>query len=66
MSYMEEYDFWLKDDYFDKDTKKELEAILGYIVSFRTTRGRSRRGSTRSWSSAPEDCAALSAREPTG
>lgn len=27
MSYMEEYDFWLKDDYFDQDTKKELEAI---------------------------------------
>ena len=24
MSYMEEYDFWLKDDYFDQDTKKEI------------------------------------------
>ena len=27
MSYMDEYRFWLEDDYFDQDTKKELEAI---------------------------------------
>ncbi|MDE6014723.1 MAG: phospho-sugar mutase [Acetatifactor sp.] len=27
MGYMEEYKFWLEDDYFDPDTKKELEAI---------------------------------------
>lgn len=27
MGYMEEYKFWLEDDYFDRDTKKELEAI---------------------------------------
>lgn len=27
MGYMEEYKFWLEDDYFDADTKKELEAI---------------------------------------
>lgn len=29
MSYMEEYRFWLEDDYFDQNTKKELEAIGG-------------------------------------
>lgn len=29
MSYMDEYRFWLEDDYFDQDTKKELEAISG-------------------------------------
>ena len=29
MSYMDEYLFWLEDDYFDQDTKKELEAISG-------------------------------------
>ncbi len=27
MGYMEEYKFWLEDDYFDPDTRKELEAI---------------------------------------
>ena len=27
MSFMEEYDFWLKDDYFDQGTKEELLAI---------------------------------------
>lgn len=27
MSYMEEYRFWLEDDYFDEETKKELRAI---------------------------------------
>lgn len=27
MSYMEQYDFWLKDDYFDQKTKEELLAI---------------------------------------
>ncbi len=27
MGYMEEYKFWLEDDYFDPDTKKELESI---------------------------------------
>ena len=27
MSYMDEYRFWLEDDYFDQNTKKELEAI---------------------------------------
>ncbi len=27
MGYMEEYKFWLEDDYFDQNTKKELEAI---------------------------------------
>lgn len=27
MGYMEEYKFWLEDDYFDRDTKRELEAI---------------------------------------
>ncbi len=29
MSYMDEYRFWLEDDYFDQNTKKELEAIGG-------------------------------------
>lgn len=29
MSYKEQYDFWLKDSYFDEDTKKELLAIQG-------------------------------------
>lgn len=29
MGYMEEYQFWLEDDYFDKSTKEELEAIRG-------------------------------------
>lgn len=29
MSYMDEYRFWLEDDYFDQDTKKELEGIGG-------------------------------------
>lgn len=27
MSYMDEYRFWLEDDYFDEETKKELEDI---------------------------------------
>lgn len=27
MGYMEEYKFWMEDDYFDQDTKKELETI---------------------------------------
>ena len=27
MGYMEDYKFWLEDDYFDQDTKKELEGI---------------------------------------
>ncbi len=27
MGYMEEYKFWLEDDYFDQETKKELAAI---------------------------------------
>lgn len=27
MGYMEEYKFWMEDDYFDQDTKKELSAI---------------------------------------
>lgn len=27
MGYMEEFNFWLEDDYFDQDTKKELLAI---------------------------------------
>lgn len=27
MGYMEEYRFWLEDDYFDQDTRKELQAI---------------------------------------
>ncbi len=29
MSYREEYDFWLKDAYFDEDTKEELRGIAG-------------------------------------
>ncbi len=29
MGYMEEFNFWLSDAYFDEDTKKELEAIKG-------------------------------------
>ena len=29
MSYMDEYKFWLEDDYFDADTKAELKAIDG-------------------------------------
>lgn len=29
MSYMDEYRFWLEDDYFDQNTKKELEEIGG-------------------------------------
>lgn len=29
MSYMDEYKFWLENDYFDQDTKKELQAISG-------------------------------------
>jgi len=29
MSYMDNYNFWLKDSYFDQDTKDELEAIKG-------------------------------------
>lgn len=29
MGYMEEYQFWLEDDYFDQGTKEELEAIRG-------------------------------------
>ena len=29
MGYMEEFNFWLSDAYFDGDTKKELEAIKG-------------------------------------
>ena len=27
MSYRDTYDFWMTDDYFDEDTKKELVAI---------------------------------------
>ena len=27
MSYMDEFNFWLNDAYFDEDTKKELLAI---------------------------------------
>ena len=27
MSYMDEFNFWLEDDYFDQDTKNELLAI---------------------------------------
>ena len=27
MGYMDEYKFWLEDDYFDADTKAELAAI---------------------------------------
>ena len=27
MSYMDEYRFWLEDDYFDADTKAELKAL---------------------------------------
>ena len=27
MSYRDTYDFWMTDDYFDEDTKKELAAI---------------------------------------
>ncbi|MCM1101650.1 MAG: phospho-sugar mutase [Clostridium sp.] len=29
MGYMEEYKFWLEDDYFNQDTKNELKAIEG-------------------------------------
>ena len=29
MSYMDEYRFWLEDDYFDADTKAELKALEG-------------------------------------
>ena len=29
MSYMDEYKFWLEDDYFDADTKDELKALEG-------------------------------------
>ncbi len=29
MSYREQYDFWLKDAYFDEKTKEELRAIAG-------------------------------------
>ena len=29
MSYRDTYDFWMTDDYFDDDTKKELAAIAG-------------------------------------
>ena len=29
MSYKEQYDFWLKDSYFDEKTKAELQAISG-------------------------------------
>lgn len=29
MSYMEQYDFWLQDDYFDEKTKEELRGIAG-------------------------------------
>ena len=29
MGYMDEFNFWLSDAYFDEDTKKELEAIKG-------------------------------------
>ena len=29
MSYMDEYKFWLEDDYFDADTKAELKALEG-------------------------------------
>ena len=29
MSYREQYDFWLKDAYFDEATKEELRSIAG-------------------------------------
>ena len=29
MGYKEQYEFWLKDSYFDEDTRKELEGIAG-------------------------------------
>ncbi|MBE5879401.1 MAG: phospho-sugar mutase [Lachnospiraceae bacterium] len=29
MDYRKEYEFWLQDDYFDEETKKELRAIAG-------------------------------------
>lgn len=29
MNYLEEYNFWLEDDYFDEATKKELRALKG-------------------------------------
>ena len=27
MNYKEQYEFWLKDSYFDEETKKELQEI---------------------------------------
>ena len=29
MNYKEQYEFWLKDSYFDEETKKELQEIQG-------------------------------------
>ncbi len=29
MDYLEKYNYWLKDEFFDEDTKRELEAIKG-------------------------------------
>ena len=29
MSYREQYDFWLKDSYFDEAAKEELRSIAG-------------------------------------
>ena len=29
MSYTQQYDFWLNDDYFDQATKEELRSIAG-------------------------------------
>lgn len=58
MGFMDEFNFWLKDDYFDQDTK--TSCWLSGI-----TKEKSRNAFTRSWSSEPEVCAALSAREPT-
>ena len=46
MSYMDEYRFWLEDDYFDQNTKKEL-GLLG------ATRRRSRIAFIRNWSLVP-------------
>lgn len=31
MGYMEEYKFWLENDYFDQKTKEELKGIEGNL-----------------------------------
>ena len=36
MSYRDTYDFWMTDDYFDEDTKKELAAIADDEAEMRT------------------------------